>query len=155
LVLREPLAPTAAALAARLRAEESVCVHVRRGDYARNPQALAVHGLCPPEYYAAGIALVAARVSQPVYYVFSDEPDWVRAEFAPGVPFTCIDSNADRPHVELHLMSSCRHFVIANSSFSWWGAWLSGGGTVVAPRQWATAPELNVASRFPRGWLLA
>jgi hypothetical protein len=138
-----------------MRADRSVAVHVRRGDYITNPHAAAFHGTCDLAYYAAAAALVAARVPDPHFFVFTDDRDWARAHLHLPGRFTLVDDHGPAEgHLDLWLMRQCRHHVIANSSFSWWGAWLAGGEDhlVVAPDRWFTArprpPHL-----LPAGWL--
>lgn len=133
----------------------AVAVHVRRGDYVTSPGAARVHGLCGLDYYEAALRLVAGRVSAPRFFVFSDDPAWARANLHLPGPATFVDHNGDRPWEDLRLMRACRHFVIANSSFSWWGAWLAepAGKIVVAPKRWAREPGLNVATRHPPDWI--
>jgi hypothetical protein len=154
--LRLPLPERASAQAAALRAEESVCIHVRRGDYVHNPGAAAMHGLCGPDYYDQATRWIAERIPGAKFHVFSNDIDWVRSEFRLPVAFSAVEPTLDRPQVDLSLMSSCRHFVIANSSYSWWAAWLSAADrkTVIAPRKWGIAAALNTVSRFPSGWIV-
>ena len=155
--LRSPLPEAAQAAAAALREEESVCVHVRRGDYVSDPRAAAFHGSCGMDYYDEAIARVISRIPGARFHVFSNDPGWVRDHFRLPVPFQCVEATPEQPHVDLAVMSSCRHFVIANSSYSWWAAWLSHSDrkVVVAPRKWFRAAEIDPASRFPPDWIVA
>ena len=107
--------------------ERSVFVHVRRTDYVGNPY----HVVLPMDYYREAAALIAARVPDPVFFVFSDDPEWCEANFK--LPYhTTIAGNFDRTvehhlgreDAELYLMRLCGHAIMANSSYSWWGAWL-------------------------------
>lgn len=153
--LRLPLTGTLAALAADIAACESVCVHVRRGDYALDPRIAAVHGTLPAEYYAAAAARIAAKVPGPMFFVFSDDLEWARANLEfPGPTRFIGDAAGMAPAVDQRLMASARHFIIANSSFSWWAAWLGThpGKLVVAPQRWfrdAPAP----AGLVPPDWI--
>lgn len=136
---------------------DSICLHVRRGDYISNKQAALTHGTCSSDYYAKGMDVVCSALRNPYCFVFSDEPDWARnnLRFA-DLPVTFVDINGpDVPHEDLWLMSACKHFVIANSSLSWWGAWLSGyeGKVVVAPRQWFADPGRNTDDLIPSEWI--
>jgi hypothetical protein len=122
--------------------ERSVFVHVRRTDYVGNPH----HVLLPMEYYREAAALIAAKVPDPVFFVFSDDPEWCEANFK--LPYrTTITGNFDRTaeghlgrdDADLYLMRLCGHAIVANSAFSWWGAWLGAdvkGGMVIAPKSW-------------------
>ena len=123
----------------------ATAVHVRRGDYASNPITGSYHGLCPPEYYSKALDAIAAHAgAAPELFLFSDDPDWVREHFdTRGFPATVIDGIAHKgaPWHDMHLMSLCKHHTIANSSFSWWGAWLAdNGGLICAPRRWFAEP---------------
>ncbi|MBM0106161.1 alpha-1,2-fucosyltransferase [Steroidobacter sp. S1-65] len=138
----------------QVQAEQSVSLHIRRGDYVSNPAAHAFHGVCSTAYYQAGMALLEQRVSRPRYFVFTDDPQWVadnRALF--GRDLTIVSGAMQlQPHEEMVLMSRCRHNVIANSSFSWWGAWLNRNpdACVIAPAEWFRhAPDRDVV---PTRW---
>lgn len=152
--LREPLIPEAYPLAKALSHADTVSIHIRRGDYVSNPQANQMHGLCEPRYYEQAVKLMTERVSNPVFFVFSDDPIWVKKFFNPGIPFTPVAPDWE-PYVDLHLMSLCAHNIIANSSFSWWAAWLNANPekTVIAPRQWFRNPELNDSALLPDSWI--
>jgi len=123
----------------------SVCVHVRRGDFISEPHTQQAHGTCSLEYYRQAAEYIAQRIPDLRFFVFSDNAQWVRENLALGVPITVIDHNPPgdghapgREHEDMWLMSLCKHAVLANSSFSWWGAWLNPvrDRIVVAPRQW-------------------
>lgn len=140
-----------------IRSQTSVCVHVRRGDYVSDPSAQAALGPRGMEYYQRALALIQQRIASPHLFVFSDEPGWVAEHFRPGLPYVCISHNTAQAQEDLRLMSNCRHFIIANSSFSWWAAWLSNSPdkVVVAPERWGNDEALNVSTRFPADWLMA
>ena len=131
-------------------------MHVRRGDYVTDARARAYHGVLPLEYYRAAVACISARALSLRLFVFSDDPDWCRAHFRVGPPATFVDENhRDRSHEDLRLMSLCRHHIIANSAFGWWGAWLDPrrDKTVVAPRQWFGEPSLDTRDLIPESWI--
>lgn len=121
------------ALAARMEAEPSVAVHVRRKQYARTLGA---------EYYLQAIQHMRDRVPGATFYVFGDDPDWWHAREW-GTDVQWVPGNARSGSEDFQLMASCRHFIIANSSFSWWAAWLSNqnGKHVISPgnRIWDNA----------------
>ena len=119
----------------------SAFLTIRRTDYVGN----SFHGELPHDYYLKAAELVAARVSDPIFFVFSDDPGWVLENFR--LPYrTVVAGNYDRTvrdhlgreDAELYLMSQCQHAVMANSSYSWWGAWLNPDRdrVVVAPKAW-------------------
>lgn len=116
----------------------TVAVHVRRGDYIQNPIANQFHGECTIDYYRNAMNYMEQKVPEANYYFFSDDPVWVKSEFNFIKNLTIIDGNANAPAIDLHLMSCCRHQIIANSSFSWWGAWLNTNANkiVIAPKKW-------------------
>lgn len=137
-----PIAPPGAeddGVLRAMRGAESVSVHVRRGDYVSDPAAAARHGTCPPAYYERAMARVAERVAKPTFFLFSDDPDWTAANLRVPWPHRHVSHNSPAAAVQdLRLMAACRHHVIANSSFSWWGAWLAEapGSLVIAPERW-------------------
>lgn len=155
-IFRSPLSEQNVELAERLSQTNSVSLHVRRGDYVLNARANAAHGLCSLDYYRAAIRHVAAHVERPEFFVFSDDIAWAQANLQIDFPCRYVDHNQDaESHNDMRLMSLCRHHVIANSSFSWWGAWLNPklDKIVVAPRKWF-ANDKNVEDLYPAGWVL-
>lgn len=153
-----PLQGEAEALAARIRSTRSpVAVHVRRGDYVSNPVTHQYHGVCPPEYYSEALEIITAKAGAPELFLFSDDPGWVRKHFnSCGFPSTVIDfpEHTAAPWHDMHLMSMCRHHIIANSSFSWWGAWLADkGGIVCAPRRWFAEPGREYENPAAASWV--
>jgi hypothetical protein len=139
---------------ARIRAGNAVCIHVRRGDYLL-PAHFGHHGLCSAGYYQRALRAIRGRLVNPQFFVFSDDWRWCR-EHLSDEDILIVDANkADAAQDELRLMAACRHHVIANSSLSWWAAWLatSGGQIVVAPAPWFThrpqTPDL-----LPAGWVV-
>lgn len=118
---------------------DAICVHVRRGDYVSSNSASAYHGVCSLDYYQQAITHVASQATKPSLFIFSDDPDWTREHLRTEYPshYVTHNSSADA-FQDLRLMSHCKHHVIANSSFSWWGAWLSTSPEqiVVAPEKW-------------------
>ena len=131
-----PLSDANRAWLARIEAANAVCLHVRRGDYLdhRGESPL----LCARSYYDAALAHVRRSLPDAQIFVFSDDIAWCRETFA-AAGFSFVDSNgADDAADDLRLMAACRHHVIANSSLSWWGAWLARhpGQVVIAPQPW-------------------
>jgi hypothetical protein len=145
-----------ARLMATIVSKDSVSIHVRRGDYVSDPKTSRVHGVCGWDYYARAVALVSKAVRGPQFFVFSDDPKWVKDNFRLGQNTTYVDHNAgDRSHEDLRLMSACKHHVIANSSFSWWSAWLSRnpGKMVIAPSKWFHDDAADTRDLLPPSWL--
>ncbi|SRR5258708_6420879 len=120
----------------RIKSTESVAVHVRRGDYVLHPS----FQVCSPEYLHSAMAYIVSHVKNPQFFFFSDDISWCRKEFGFQPDITYV-GNLDSEIDDLHLMSLCVHHVIANSTFSWWGARLSKQkGIVIAPRDWCGNP---------------
>jgi hypothetical protein len=148
--------PANARALAEIAATAAVSLHIRRGDYVRNPKFNAVHGTCTMEYYARAADLLAARMqADPVIFAFSDDPDWVGENLR--LPFRVHvmgQNDASRNYEDLRLMAACRHHIIANSSFSWWGAWLNPdpGKIVVAPARWYADPTRSNPDILPASW---
>lgn len=116
--------------------EYSVSIHVRLGDYLNNPGLYG--GICTAEYYAEAITYMKKRLGNPHFYIFSNGIDMVKEQFK-GEEFTFIENNNEsNGYIDMQLMSSCKHQIIANSSFSWWGAWLNQNEEkiVIAPKRW-------------------
>jgi Glycosyl transferase family 11 len=139
---------------ARIRACNAVCVHVRRGDYLM-PAHFGYHGLCSAGYYRRALRLIRERVANPQFFIFSDDWPWCREHLA-GEDVVIVDANKiDAAQDELRLMAACRHHVIANSSLSWWAAWLAttDDQIVVAPTPWFTH-RLQTPDLFPAHWVV-
>ncbi len=151
--LRNGYSPTALAWAEKITATSSVSVHIRRGDYVYSPETNAYHGLSPLAYYHQAVAIIKDRVKDPSFFVFSDDQEWCRENlsFLAGAKF--ISGVSDQE--ELILMSRCRHNIIANSSFGWWGAWLndSPGKTIIAPQRWFNDQSVDISDLLPENWL--
>lgn len=134
----------------------AVSLHVRRGDYVTNSNTASYHGVCSLDYYRAAVAYIAERVDAPHFFIFSDDHAWVRENLQTGFPTTFVDVNsADNGICDMMLMKSCRHHVTANSSFSWWGAWLnpSNEKIVVVPRQWFNEAVKDTSDLIPSAWV--
>ncbi len=137
----------------------SVSVHVRRGDYVSSPKNLAYHGVCGLDYYERAIAYVQQKIPEACFYVFSDDPSWVQSHLSFGgatVHFVTHNSGANS-YEDLRLMQHCQHHIIANSSFSWWGAWLNKrpDKLVIAPSRWFVDTKANEKADhiIPESWL--
>ena len=151
---RRPLSEGRQELLARIAETTAVSVHVRRGDYVTNAKVSAFHGYCSADWYRAAMQAMAAQVENPTFFVFSDDPAWVRSDLGSDWPMHVVDFADDREYEDLHVMARCRHHVIANSSFSWWGAWLNqrADKTVIAPRQWLRAGDIDPRDLVPADW---
>lgn len=135
-----------------MKEEESVSIHVRRGDYVSNPETARVHGSLPEAYYRTAMETISRSFSSPLFFLFSDDPGWVKKQWSlPGKVMVIDEMSQNSPQLDLQLMSLCRHHIIANSTFSWWGAWLaeSKDSVIIAPRQWFTPEEMKERHRDP------
>jgi hypothetical protein len=157
--LQSPLSPRAESLSELIRDEPgAVSIHVRRSDYLK-PGTINVHGIVGLQYYQRAIAVLRGLLGyEPHYFLFSDDPDWVRENLAGLGAHTVVEGQEAAPWEDLALMSMCRHHIIANSSFSWWGAWLNPRPDkwVIAPRQWFTPETLrekNICDLLPPEWI--
>jgi hypothetical protein len=139
-----------------IRQRNSICVHVRRADYVNLPDPSKTHGACSLDYYKRAASFVRKRVSEPQFYVFSDDPEWCKKQLKFLGPVKFVDHNtAEQRQEDLRLMVACKHFIIANSSMSWWGAWLGeyDSKIVIAPDQWFADETLDSTDIVPKEWI--
>jgi hypothetical protein len=135
------------------RTEMPVSIHIRRGDY------LSIFGaasILPARYYFDAIRTITGRVSSPTFFVFSDDIAFAKQHIPVNTRTIFVDHNdSSAAHEDLRLMTACRHHIIANSTFSWWGAWLnpSAAKLVVAPERWLE-PEIECPDLMPSDWIL-
>lgn len=140
----------------KIKSCQAISLHIRRGDYVNNAQTLEKHGVCDLDYYYRAIAYVGERISDPSFFIFSDDPDWAKENLKIDYPMTFISNNdASKNYEDLRLMSQCIHNIIANSSFSWWGAWLNENPNkiVIAPKRWFNDSSVNTTDLIPETWL--
>jgi hypothetical protein len=143
-------------LASAITRAGSVSLHVRRGDYASDPKVESELGVLPAEYYEQAVAHLTETLAEPEFFVFSNDPDWCAANLRIDAPHTFVRHEPGaRAHDDLLLMSLCRHHVVANSSFSWWGAWLgeTPSTIVIAPRRWFLTSRFDTGDLVPERWL--
>jgi len=152
--LRETLRDAAANHLKLARSAGSVGLHVRRGDFASRAAAVKMHGLCTVDYYRRAIDLVRSQCPECHFLVFSDDPQWARAELPLDASAVFVEGNDEVPELDLALMSACKHHIIANSSFSWWAAWLgySPQQIVIAPSPWYASPKLDARDLAVSRW---
>jgi hypothetical protein len=124
----------------QIRDSTAIAVHVRRGDYVHNLRTAAAHNICDLNYYQTAIYLLREEVRDARFFVFSDDISWCRRNLDMcGSDVVFVEtSELAVLHIDLELMKNCRHFVVANSSYSWWAAYLGSapGKFVVAPSTW-------------------
>lgn len=126
-------------IAEQIKSVNSVSIHVRRGDYLNNKL---YEGICDIDYYCRGIKYLLESLEDPCFFIFSNDINWCRINLMPYLDkcsFSFINWNQGKDsYIDMQLMSLCKHNIIANSSFSWWGAWLNNnyGKIVISPRKW-------------------
>lgn len=142
-----------------IRGSNSVSLHIRRGDYVSSPKTREIHGVLEAEYYRYSLNFLEKKVKDPQVFIFSDDIAWAKKNLTIDLPLHFIEHNCmDKNHEDLRLMSSCRHHIIANSSFSWWGAWLSKNPNkmVIAPKKWFSDQEMKKRKKIdiiPETWI--
>ncbi len=140
-----------------LKQNDSIAIHVRRGDYVSSPEDAKVFGgVCTIEYYKQAIAEIEKLIKQPKYIVFSDEPEWATKNLALSESTIFVDWNCNKNSFrDMQLMTCCKHNIIANSSFSWWGAWLNRNPDkiVIAPARWTNYDSTSIRHCAPDAWL--
>jgi hypothetical protein len=155
--IRGASSPANEALAELIGSVNAVSLHVRRGDYVTNHVTNSYHGVCPLDYYHLAASHIAHMMEKPHFFVFSDDPDWVRANLTLSAPTVYVEENdTDTGYEDMRLMALCKHNIIANSTFSWWGAWLNRNPAkiVYAPRKWFSAAQTDMESLLPPSWRL-
>ena len=140
----------------RIKNCDSVSIHIRRGDYVSNKQINTFHGICDLDYYNQAIEYVASKIKSPYFFVFSDDIQWTKQNLILKYPCAYVDHNIGKKDYEdMRLMSMCKHNIIANSSFSWWGAWLNRNPNkiVIAPKKWFKNKSINTKDLIPQSWI--
>lgn len=152
--LKEPLDEKNQSVLNIIKSTNSVSLHIRRGDYVSLECANKFHGVCSLDYYKKAIEYIAKKVKNPNFFLFSDDIAWVVENLKINYPYTVIDFNQGKGHLDLELMKNCNYNIIANSSFSWWGAWLNENPEkiVIAPQKW-TAQKVKKCDVIPNKWV--
>ena len=136
---------------------ESVSVHFRRGDFANNPETNQFHGLCDLAYYKNAMEYIKKKLGHVTFFMISDDIEWVKNEFKDESNIIYIDNFKGKDYEDMRLMSNCKHNIIANSSFSWWGAWLNENTSkiVVSPSRWFNNEEKQLQTKdlIPESWI--
>jgi hypothetical protein len=142
----------------KINSEESVSVHIRRGDYLHSCFNSLFH-VQDLDYYQAAIDQIQQKIKNPSFYIFTTDYEWTKEQFSKlKIPFNIVDINkGSQSYMDMILMSKCKHNIIANSSFSWWGAWLNRNEEkmVIAPKKWYKHTEMNnnASHIIPNGWI--
>jgi hypothetical protein len=133
-------------------------VHVRRGDYLSR-QNKSVFRQCDDDYYREAIRIISEKADNPVFFIFSDDPGWVREYmgYLPHQTRFIADSGTNPSWIDISLMRKCRHNIIANSTFSWWGAYLGSSGEkiIIAPGKWYIGKaDFLTGDLIPSEWIV-
>lgn len=152
---RESLSSENIEVLEQIRNNNCVMIHVRRGDYVTDAKTMATHGICTLDYYNRSIKFMYQSVVQPKFIVFSDDIEWSRQNLGLEKNAIYVEGNVQSPEVDIYLMTQCRHHIIANSSFSWWGSWLNRqpGKLTIAPKNWFATDKLCADELVPEKWL--
>ncbi len=136
----------------QINLKNSVSLHIRRGDYLKDPF---LGGLCGPEYYKQAISYIQSNSASLSFFIFSDDIPWCTENLHLDDCTFISWNKGSSSYIDMQLMSACKHNVIANSSFSWWAAWLNPNPTkiVIGPKKWINDPDRNVIMSFPQNWI--
>ncbi len=155
LILKHPLSVTNQDHQKSINATNSVAIHVRRGDYISNPKSRKVHASCSNNYYYNSIDYIKNKLTNLHYFIFSDDMTWVKNNLDFSTNTTFINNN-EPEYEHLFLMSQCKHQITANSTFSWWAAWLNTNNAkiIITPKHWYLDKHLNeTVIRIPNEWI--
>lgn len=140
----------------QIRSSESVMLHIRRGDYVNSPSAAKFHGVLPLSYYQQAIEVLLLQKPDSHFFIFSDDLPWAKEALPKNLKITFVENalQADAAAQELQLMTECKHHIIANSSLSWWGAWLKQdcNSLVFTPNRWISDNSLDLSNLLPTSW---
>lgn len=154
--LKNPLTLSALKYLELIRLKISASLHIRRGDYVSNKKTNVVHGVCDLDYYKSAVSLILDLQPSTTFFIFSDDIEWCKQHlnFLNNAHYVELDESAP-DNEEMYLMSKCKHNIIANSSFSWWGAWLNQnpGKVVIAPKKWFADTSINTSDLIPETWI--
>lgn len=152
--VKSPLQGRNKEMTEKIMTTNSVSIHVRGRDRLSDPKVKAYFREITKEYYDKAISIVAAKVSKPVFFVFSDDMAWAEKIMQFLLEKIYIKGNDELPHEDLRLMSLCKHHITANSTFSWWGAWLAQNPNkiVITPQKWSN-DKRDMNERIPAGWI--
>lgn len=140
----------------KIGATNSISLHIRRGDYVQKKRYQNLYANCSLDYYKRGVEHISKNVKNPVLFIFSDDIEWVKENL--NLPYESVyvsHNPGAKSYEDMRLMSLCKHNVIANSSFSWWGAWLNNNENkiVIAPQKWFNDENIVQADVIPQSWI--
>lgn len=140
----------------KISATNSISLHIRRGDYVKKKRYQNLYATCSLDYYKRGVEHISKHFPMPVLFIFSDDIEWVKENL--NLPYESIyvsHNTGEKSYEDMRLMSMCKHNIIANSSFSWWGAWLNNNKEriVIAPIKWFNDESIVQTDVIPENWV--
>lgn len=155
--LRYPLSAEGQTVADKIKefGDSIVSVHIRRGDYVSSKSVQDTIGVLPLLYYESAQRHINSQIKNPHYFIFSDDVEWVEKNMHIENAIYVSRSKNLKDYEEMYLMSMCSNNIVANSSFSWWAAWLNQnpGKIVIAPEKWFNDPAQNTTDLIPCDWI--
>ncbi|MCL2389066.1 MAG: alpha-1,2-fucosyltransferase [Elusimicrobia bacterium] len=152
--LKEKLNAANSAILEDIKSKNSVSLHIRRGDYITVNNG--IHFAVEQDYYQKAVSYIAEKIKYPYFFVFSDDAKWCKENLKLELPMQIVNIN-DALHgfYDLELMKNCKHNIIANSTLSWWGAWLNENRdkVVIMPQKWNLLDTSTYENIFPQGWI--
>ena len=143
---KHPLSQQNSKIEEYIRKVNAVSLHSRRGDISIRKKNNFIEP-CDIDYYKNAIKIIKSKISKPIFFIFSDDISWIKKNLSSHSEFVFIDHNSgDKSHNDLRLMSLCRHHIISNSTFSWWGAWLNSyeDKIIISPKKWFLNENFNI-----------
>lgn len=141
----------------KINSTNSISLHIRRGDYVQKKRYQNVYATCSLDYYKRGVEHIVKKTGiNPTLFIFSDDKDWVKENLNLPYETVFVDNNSsEKSYEDMRLMSLCKHNIIANSSFSWWGAWLNNNKEkiVIAPQKWFNDEKIIQTDVIPESWI--
>lgn len=152
--IKTPLSSINKSLLEDIRSKTSISVHLRGGDYVVGNKST-FHGVCSPEYYSEAIEHIRRHIQSPHFFIFTDDLEWARKHINFPEPYTLVSNTENPPWEEMIMMSTCKHNITANSTFSWWGAWLNNNSEkiVITPKKWFNNKSINIEDLIPKTWI--
>ncbi len=152
--LKQDISKEAKEYLKQIQNSNSVSLHVRRGDYVQNSNTNKIHGVCDLNYYKRAIKYILEKMDNPMFFIFSDDIKWCKENFDFLENKIFVDKTKSAIE-DLELMKNCKHNIIANSTFSWWGAWLNENNEkiVIGPKQWFVKKEWKNLNLVCEGWI--
>lgn len=136
----------------KIEKTNSISIHIRRGDYLNHPL---YSSTCSIEYYETAIKYMKNKIEKPVFFIFSNDIAWCKENLSFDEAYFIDWNIGKRSYRDMQLMSLCKHNIIANSSFSWWGAWLNNNldKIIIAPSKWLNDERVDIDDIIPEGWI--